>query len=250
MKTVKVSPVTMINMVNRNFQLKFFSLLLVCGLLPDFSMAQLDDTQLRQQIGVNWSPTKKIDLNASYRLDYKFDMRAFRRSNFSIAADYEITKWLSAGIGYRFATSPSTDFHRFKIFASAKKDLTKKLTLSFRSMVQHDVKYLNSEYLNSYKPTYVYRNKLGLKYALKKKIDLFAYSDLFAQTKNHTTGLYRLRSGLGAEYTYKKRNHLALSWFYQNEFRIKSPQNIQVFNIEFTFDLQKKTAKGKKDKSK
>jgi len=224
-------------------KLVFYCLLLP---LPVCLLAQPDDTQLRQSIGIDWKINKRWEANASYRMDLFQNLGTFRRSNVTVGGTYEIRKWLNASVSYRFGTSYSKDFHRFRAGLAAKKDIYRDLQGGLRTMMQHDVRYLDADYLSDYKPTYIWRNKISLKYPLSKRIDVGIYTDLFTSLKQGVLNPYRLRSGFSVSYLYKKRHHLSAEYFYQNEFRTKSPLSVQVFNLDYTFDLQKKKKKKKK----
>ena len=208
--------------------------------------AQPDDTQLRQNLGIRWRINKKWTTTADFRFDLNQNLGAFRRSNFTLGASYEVTKWLEASLSYRFGTGFNRDFHRFRAALSTEQKIAGDLSGSFRTMVQHDVRYLDADYLRNYRPNWIWRNRLQLRYALSQKARINAYTDLFSSYRSAVLTPYRLRSGLSASYLFKRRHTFEAGYFYQNEFGIENPGTMQAFELGYTFDVVKKKKKKKK----
>lgn len=211
---------------------------------PIYVHAQLDDTQLRTQVKLQYSPIKRLNLYGMFRSDLRNNLSTFRRNNFEIGGDFKLKPWLEAGLSYRFATSYERDFHRFEVSLSARKKLLNdKAQLAFTSRVQSNMDYINKDYFSLYNPVWVYRNKLRFRYSPSKKWDVYVFSELFATTKERQSQFYRLRSGTGVSRTFKKQHELTLGYFFQNEFNIRNADIIQCMEIEYTYDIKKKKKK-------
>lgn len=224
------------------------NLLLLCLFLsnPFGASAQMDDLQLRSQIGLTYSPAKRWDVNASFRYDLNQYIQAFRRSNFTIGVSHQLNKHIEVGGSYRFMTSYSQDIHRFRLYVSADKKINKKLNLSARTLLQHDINYFQWDYLQQYNPKWVLRERVALKYEPAKKWKFVLYTEPFISYRDAELSNYRWRNGLQASYLYKKRHEIGAGFFWQHGMAQNAGKDIGVFLIQYTFDLNKPKAKKKK----
>lgn len=222
--------------------------LLVCLLVLSSSQlhAQMTDWQLRSQVGVTYSPKKRWDVDASIRYDRYQNLQAFRRTNITFGTSYQVKKRLQIGASYRFITSPYQNIHRFRLHLTADKKINKKLSIAARTLLQHDVKYLQWDYLQAYNPRWVFRERLTLKYDYSKKWRFSLYSEPFISYRDAELTAYRWRNGLQAQYRYKKQHELGAGFFWQHGMAQNAGQNVGVFLIQYTFDLNKPKAKKKK----
>lgn len=208
--------------------------------------AQVDDTRLRSEIGLKYSPVKKLGFSAMYRYDREQNLTSFRRSNFEVGADYRFLDWLKVAAYYRFGTSFEEDFHRFELAMQFRQKLFQdKAQISFKTSALLFTPYLNQEYFRFNDPLWVFRNKLKFEYSINKKLDVFVYSELFARSRGSESKFYRVRSGGGVSYTINKRHEFSLAYFYQNEFNRNNPRNIQAFDVGYTYEFKKKKKKKK-----
>jgi long-subunit fatty acid transport protein len=223
-------------------------LLLLCILAFSSSQleAQIDDWQLRSQVGVTYSPKKRWDLDASIRYDRNQNLQAFRRTNITLGTSYQLKKHLQIGGSYRFITSYEQNIHRFRIHFTADKKINKRLSIAARTLLQHDVKYLQWDYLQTYNPKWVLRERLTLKYEYSKKWRFSLYSEPFISYRDAELTAYRWRNGIQAQYRYKKQHELGAGFFWQHGMAQNAGQNVGVFLIQYTFDLNKPKAKKKK----
>lgn len=211
--------------------------------------AQFEDTYLRQRVCVNWEVNKKWSVYGFYRIDYNQNLSAFRRSNIQLGFDYKFNKYLSAGMDYRFGTSYSRDFHRFRARLDLSYKLNTKISIGLRNMMQHDIAYLDADYLKSYQPEWVLRNRLSGKYEINKKMSAGLFTELFSRFQPNQNETDRLRSGIKWSYLYKRRHGLALYYFIQHPMDGSIKKADQVFGIDYTFEIEKKKKKKKKRKS-
>lgn len=227
-------------------------ILLALGVLC-FSSAQVyaqsNDVQLRSQIGIEYTLKKKWHFGASYRYDRNQYLSAFRRGNINVSASYKINKHLKFGTSYRFMTSYIRDIHRFRVFAEYDWDLNKKWSLEARTMLQHDMRYLQQEYLSTYNPKWVFRERVSLIYNYTKKWRFAIYTEPFIAYQDAEFNLYRWRNGASASYLYKKRHAITATYFFQKGLGLSAHKNAHVFGIQYTFDLNKPKKKNKKKSS-
>lgn len=230
-------------MINLKAHLLF---LCVLFLSPSWALAQMDDWQLRSQIGVTYSPAKRWDVSASLRYDRYQNLQAFRRSNITLGVSHQAHKHIQVGGSYRFITSSYQDIHRFRLYVTADKKINKRFNISARTMLQHDIKYFESAYLQQYNPRWVLRERIALKYEPTKKWKFVLYSEPFLAYRDAELSLYRWRNGLQAGYRYKKQHEFGAGFFWQHGMAQNAGQDIGVFLIQYTFDLNKPKAKKKK----
>lgn len=222
-------------------------ILLVCLLLASTTiLAQIDDSQLRSQIGLSYSPKKKWTVDAALRYDRNQNWQAFRRTNITLGTSCQIRKHLEIGGSYRFITSYKQDIHRFRLYISADKKINKRFSVAARSLLQHDVKYLEWNYLQAYNPRWILRERISLKYNFSKRWRFTVFSEPFISYRDAELSLFRWRNGLQAQYRYKKQHTFSGGFFWQQGMAQNAGRNIGVFLIQYTFDLNKPKAKKKK----
>lgn len=207
--------------------------------------AQLDDTQLRSEIILSYSPTKKLGLAGSYRIDLKENLSQFRRSNFEFSGNYELVKWLRVHTSYRYVTSYNKDQHRFNLgFSLRKTTANKKFQYQFKPTLQYSSDYMDREYWKYNDPRWTLRLRARGKYNISKKWATNVYAESFFQNFSDGYRFYRMRYGTELEYSPKKRHTLSAGYFFQHEFNRSKPDNIQTFslNYEYEFKKKKKTA--------
>jgi hypothetical protein len=210
------------------------------------SLAQPDDTRLRSQVGLQYKPVKRLNLKAMYRYDLEQNLTSFRRSNFELGGEYRFLNWLELGAFYRFGTSFEEDFHRLELALQFRQKIfDDKVRLSWKTSALLVSPYLNREYLRFNDPLWVLRNKLKVQYNLSKRINVFAYTELFASSRSVEMQFFRLRTGMGGSYTFKKQHEFSLEYFYQNEFNRKDPRTVQVFEVGYNYEFRKRKKKKK-----
>jgi hypothetical protein len=216
---------------------------------PAISGAQgITDTRLRVNAGVAYSPLKRVEVVARYRLTTHQDASVFLRSMVSLHASYRIMKNWEVGAEYRYNTAYKQDFHRYFFLTKLKYGIGD-LDISYRLRYQQDQDRFDREYLREYPVERVLRNRLMLKYALDKKTSCYAYADHFAQLERGSFSPYRVRYGIGIGHMYKKRHDVALEFFVNDEFNVRRPEDIAAIDLTYVYHLKKKK-QGKKNKHK
>jgi hypothetical protein len=206
----------------------------------------LTDMRLRANVGVAYEPTKKLELTARYRLTTNQNMGSFMRSMFSLNAGYTVMKGLDLGVEYRYNTDYNQDFHRYFVYGRYKYSFGD-FDLSYRLRYQQDQDYFNAEYLSRNPVVRVFRNRLMVKYSLDKKTDFYVYADHFSELGKGQLSPFRVRYGVGGQYTYKKRHNFGLEFFVNDEFNSSNPEDIGAIDVSYIYHLRgskKKKSKG------
>jgi len=212
--------------------------------------AQLaDDFELRQNVGLSYQATSRINLEGRYRLSLNDNATRFNTSMVALSGEYELLKWLKAGVEYRFYTSKLEDNHRLQLFARASYKIGK-TGLAYRLQYQQTQSYFDREYLSYNSPSRVFRNRLQVKYNFSKKMEMYVFAEPFVRLRDAKFNLYRVRYAVGVVIAYKKRHAFNPELFLNDEFNIKSPEDRLVLELSYTLDLSKQKKKKKKsDKS-
>lgn len=224
---------------------KFFIVIFLLSAIKLF--AQENDFELRPQIGLKYTINKKSELSLSSRLDFKENASQFRRTNINLSYDRKLNKWLDVEIYYRFMTNYNADVHRFRIGLSTDKKLAKKTYLQYRSIVQHDIKYFDLDYLARYKPNYYWRNRILLKYKYNKKISFGIYTEPFIQKNYLGWQLSRMRYGAKASYDLKKWTFNG-EYFLQRDITNKNVSNSAILCLSAQYDITRMIRPKKKKK--
>ncbi len=210
--------------------------------------AQEQDLGLRQELGIRYRVNKKSSIDFSYRLDLKENISQFRRANFNLVYERKINRWLDAEVYYRFITNYEQDKHRFRVSLSSSKKIYRRTRLQFRTLLQHDINYFNGDYLRSYKPNWIWRNRLLLDRKLSKRWNLNLYTEPFISQSYKGFNLYRLRTGATLSYS-KKRWKLSAEYFYQSEFYFEQ-SGLNIIGLSGRYDITRIIRPKKKRKQK
>ena len=227
---------------------KRISLLLLLVLLTFQASSQEQDLGLRGELGVRYRINKKSNLDFSYRLDLKENISQFRRANFNLVYARKVNKWLDAEVYYRYITNNEKDKHRFRASLSTAKKVFKKTKLQFRTLLQHDISYFDGDYLSTYKPRWVWRNRLLLDRKLSKKWSANLYAEPFISQNYKGFHPYRLRTGVSLSYS-KKRWKYSAEYFHQREFYFEQ-SGLNIIGLSARYDITRLVRPKKKSKKK
>src|SRR5688572_28763510 len=133
-------------------------LMLVCY---QVGAQEIDDLQLRQELGVSWKPLKRTEVNIGYRLSLEDNASKFQRSMFSAGGSYDLLKWWRLGGEYRYYTSSEEDRHRIQVFTRWNYKVSK-FNILYRLQYQQTQDNFNGDYLQANSPDRVVRNRLQL----------------------------------------------------------------------------------------
>jgi hypothetical protein len=228
-------------------QINRVPLLILCCFFALSATGQEQDLGFRGEVGLRYRINKKSNFDVSYRLDLKENISQFRRGNFSFAYDRKLAKRLNVELYYRFITNNERDKHRFRIALSADKKIFKKMKIEFRTLLQHDMNYLSGDYIQEYKPRFVWRNRIKLDRKINKRWSANLYTEPFISQNYKGTYLYRIRTGTTLSYS-KKRWKYSAEYFYQSEFHFEQ-SGLHIIGLGARYDVTR-VIRPKKKKSK
>lgn len=228
--------------------IKHIIFILLFGLINVATYAQENDIGLRSEIGIRYRINKKSNIDFGYRLDLKDNMSQFRRANFNLVYERKINNWIDAELYYRFITNNEKDKHRFRVALSTDKKIFKKTKLQFRTLLQHDLSYFDTDYFSKYKPEWIWRNRLLLDRKISKRWSANIYIEPFISQSYKGFNAYRVRTGASLSYS-KKRWKFTGEYFFQNEFYFEQ-SSLNVLGVSARYDITRLIRPKKKSKKK
>ena len=214
---------------------KIITLLFISSIT--FAQKSEVDLQTRTSISLDIDFKKGWKIGTEYRAKFNQNSSNYRGSYFYLESSKKINKYLSAGAAYRFGIVDVKNFHRFAGNVEVKYKLNK-LTFSLREAYQ------------SQKQTFIgddegtaenyLRSRLGVKYAITKKIDFSVSTEPFMHKKDGVfeTDFWRNRTGIS--YDYMKNKSVNLYYIWQPDVNKKYPDTKNIVGINFIFGINVK----------
>lgn len=210
--------------------------LLVISLVSQAQKSEVD-FQTRTSISLDVDFKKGWKIGTEYRAKFNENSSNYRGSYFYLEGSKKINKYLSAGAAYRFGIVDGENFHRFAGNVEGKYKV-KKFTFSLRETYQ------------SQKQTFIgddegtaenyLRTRLGVKYAITKKLDFSVSTEPFMHKKDGVfeTDFWRNRTGIS--YEYMKNKSVNLYYIWQPDVNKKYPDTKNILGINFVFGINAK----------
>ena len=187
------------------------------------------------------SATLNLDLPKGWRIGTQYQVRfdenssVYRGSYLYADVDKKFLKYLSAGIGYRFALVGEEKYNRFSANIEGKYKF-KNFTFSLRELYQTQKQIVAGDDEGTAE-SYL-RSRLGVKYTLSKKLDFSISTEPFVHKKGgiFQTDFWRNRAGI--TYEYMKNKSVNLFYIWQPDVNKKYPDTRNILGINFAFDLK------------
>jgi hypothetical protein len=218
-----------------NLKLKLF----LFSLLPLCTAAQTKDAQLWTSVNLQ----KKIApaVMGSFAQEIRFNENISETGTIfsDLGFEYRLSKALRFSLNYRFIQrrhfndSYGTS-HRYYFDAAWRKEAGN-LMLTLRSRVQSQYReYFSSE--NGTVADWYWRQKVVMKYDLKRKIVPFAAIEFFYQLSNPAGNEYdQVRYSAGAEYEFNKSASVEFFYLLQREFNVNNPEYDFVIGVGYNY---------------
>jgi Protein of unknown function (DUF2490) len=205
--------------------------------LVTFAQKSEVDLQTRTSVSLDVDFKKGWSIGTEYRAKFNENSSNYRGSYFYLEGSKKINKYLSAGAAYRFGIVDGENFHRFAGNIEGKYKV-KKFTFSLRETYQ------------SQKQTFIgddegtaenyLRTRLGIKYAITKKLDFGVSTEPFMHKKDGVfeTDFWRNRAGIS--YEYMKNKSVNLYYIWQPDVNKNYPDTKNIVGINFVFGINAK----------
>lgn len=215
--------------------LKIITLLFIS--LVTFAQKSEVDFQTRQGIGLTLDLPKGWEVQGEFRTRFNENSTNYRGSYIYLGGEKKLNKYISAGVGYRLGMVNGENFHRLSGNIEGKYKINK-FTFSLRETYQ------------SQKQTFVgddegtaenyLRSRLGVKYAITKKLDLSVSTEPFMHKNDGVfeTDFWRNRAGIS--YEYMKNKSVSLYYIWQPDVNKNYPDTKNILGINFNFGIKVK----------
>ncbi|MER0440070.1 DUF2490 domain-containing protein [Emticicia sp. W12TSBA100-4] len=215
--------------------LKIITLLLISSVT--FAQKSEVDFQTRQGIGLSLDLPKGWEVQGEFRTRFNENSTNYRGSYLYLGGEKKLNKYISAGVGYRLGMVNGEKFNRFSGNIEGKYKINK-FTFSLRETYQ------------SQKQTFVgddegtaenyLRSRLGVKYAVTKKLDLSVSTEPFMHKNDGVfeTDFWRNRAGIS--YEYLKNKSVSLYYIWQPDVNKNYPDTKNILGINFNFGIKVK----------
>ncbi len=210
-------------------------LIIILLLFPFLTKAQVvSDAKVWAGVSVN-KKIKKFEFSFSEEL--RMDENASHVDKFfsEIGAQYKVIKGVYVALNYRYSRDNDYETrnydmkHRIDIGVTYKHKLND-FRFSFRTKVQ-----TKSALPEDNNPTFS-RNKLAIKYKLKKNIIPFVAYEFYYQFNDEKV-INRTRISLGSSYKINDNSAVKLFYMYENKFNTRNLKHNHVYGVSYSIDL-------------
>jgi long-subunit fatty acid transport protein len=217
-------------------------LLILVGIFAiKHTQAQVNDAGLWLNANAEKELSKKVNVALSGELRYNENISELGAGLFDAGLVYKFNKHLKFSANYRFAlkrqlNNEYNSYHRYFFDLTYKYNL-KPFSFQFRTRFQSAYSEIGNRD-GIFASDFYSRNKITVKYGLKKKIDLCGSLELFSPLWNKQN-IFRdeARYTFGVEYQINKKQRLDVYYMIQREYEVKNPLTEYIiglsYNIEF-----------------
>ncbi|WP_435353442.1 DUF2490 domain-containing protein [Emticicia sp. SJ17W-69] len=195
------------------------------------------DFQTRPAITLNLDLPKGWEVSSQYRAKFNENSNNYRGSYLYLDVDKKLNKYLSAGVAYRFGLVDGEKFNRFSGSLEGKYKY-KKLTFSLRELYQTQHQIISDDDEGTAE-NYL-RTRIGVKYAVTKKIDFGISTEPFMHKKEGVFETDFWRNRIGFTYEYMKNKSVNLYYIWQPDVNKKYPDTKNIVGINFIFTIKTK----------
>jgi hypothetical protein len=205
-----------------------------------------NDFQVWLGAGLKLDLPKKWEFEIDYQLRQVNDASTYKGSYFSPQLSYKFNKYLEAFANYRWAFTVNGNSRRagFGLQTSLK---LQKWNLGLRTQLQYTEQFADDgETITD--DRYLLRTRLGVKYALTKKLDIYGSTEPFFTFDNTERTIDNIRNTIGIRYEYIKNQKVNIYYIYRPDYAKKTyNRTFHVLGMNLDFELK---IKGKKAKEK
>ena len=195
------------------------------------------DFRTRSSATLNLNLHKGWKFSTQYQVRFDENSSVYRGSYLYADVDKKILKYLSAGIGYRFALVGEEKFNRFSANIEGKYKF-KNFTFSLRELYQTQRQIVAGDDEGTAE-SYL-RSRLDIRYAASKKLDFAISAEPFVHKKDGIIKTDFWRNRVGVTYEYLKNKRVNLFYIWQPDVNKTYPDTKNILGINFIFDLKVK----------
>ncbi|MEI6946584.1 DUF2490 domain-containing protein [Paraflavisolibacter sp. H34] len=195
------------------------------------------DVQSRLGAALKWNLPRRWEASLEYQARFVDNASVYRGSYISAEGGYSFSKHLKALANYRLALTTKDHSNRYGLGLEVSEKWGK-WSLAFRPMAQYLTRYADDEETSRETNLFV-RTRLQAKYALLKKLDLYASLEPYFVFD----GAYPIdnwRNTLGLKYEYAQNKKIDLYYIYRPDYAKSYNWTFHVVGMNFDFSLKAK----------
>lgn len=177
---------------------------------------------------------KKFDFDFSYQLRTDSNVSRYKGSYFTPEIGYKLSKKIKTFANFRYATTINGNSSRIG-GGFEYSDEIQKLKISFKPHMQYTIRYAeDGDVSNTSK--WILRTKLGAKYPLTKKVDIYASTEPFFTFDQTEYFIDNIRNTVGLKFEYAKNKKIDLFYIYRPDFEKSYNRNFHIIGLNFDLD--------------
>ncbi len=230
----------------------FIGIILFAGGSKSFAQADYryirpNDNQAWLWLQVDKDLNKKWTLGAQYQVRFYNDASTFKWSYWFGSVAYHFNKHLTAEGVFQFGESYTNNWYAF--FGSlAYKHWFGRWRFSWRTAVQQEQPYLWNHWDPHNVSDLEWRNRLTIKYAIRRKVELSACAEPYLHLEMGNTYWSRSRNIFGVEWEFKKNQVINPFYMWQPDLQQPKPSNEHVLGLVYKITFPSHHSKKKNRK--
>ena len=234
--------------MNKLKHIKIVAFLFLIITNVSFSQSDTNDLSLWSSIGINYSPTKKLDFELEQQLRLKENISETDKYFTQLSAEYEVFKNLKLGGGVRYikendnegAVQGYENHFRFHLDASYKQSLNN-FDIKYRVRYQNENELGVSNEEGDYANQHI-RFKTSIGYNIKKwKLDPEISAEIFNHfEKGDENGYDKYRLSIGTDYKFKKLGKIGIFYMFEKELNESIPETTNIIGLNYSYTIKNK----------
>lgn len=212
------------------FLINVISVCMMCTALAQTSRTDPNDVEGWTGIGLNLKLPGKWDAGMDYQLRTDSNISRYKGSYFTPETSYKLSKKLKAIANFRYASTNNGNSSRVGMGIDYAEKF-KKWKLELRPQLQYTIKYANDGDVGN-QSKWILRTKLGLEYALSKKLEAYTAVEPFFTFDKSEYFIDNIRNTIGLKYAYKKNNTLGFFYIYRPDYAKSYNRNFHIAGIK------------------
>jgi len=199
------------------------------------------DLQLWTGISLDKNINKKWELCFNEDIRFRKNMSQIYEINNNIGVNYELNKYFSGGINYRFIIehkrSGSYEYlHRYHVEAKVSQRWNK-WKAQYRARYQNkDDQYFFDE--SVFDPVHAIRNRISVAYDPEMfPAESFLEGEIYYKIKTDLSNFSKVRVTAGMEFEIAKNNEIEVYYRIDRDINVDHPQTVYIVGLEFKFEL-------------
>ncbi len=217
----------------------FLLCVILAGLFPKNTQAQVDDVGLWLGVAIQKQLTRQLEGSLGEQLRLNHDVTTINQLLTDVGLAYAVTKKLKVGLNYRFINSNQDNYyskrHRFYMDVSYK-EKAGSVTFTLRERIQSQFNdYYSSE--TGKVPVWTLRSKLTSKFDIEKKYSPYLSGEIYYLIDNakEIEGYSRYRIETGINYDFNRIHSVNPYILYQHVISI--PYDELIYGVTYSYNF-------------